>query len=104
MLDPQTIKFDKYNMWAKVWYIPTPSTLHITDYDGNIVAKYCLVHREGEWPMWIFQCIANVADVKNKAAIDSIVHAWETRVSDLVDTSIQSQLRAQHRRSAILDE
>ncbi|MFA5766948.1 MAG: hypothetical protein WC919_03430 [Candidatus Paceibacterota bacterium] len=100
MLDPQTIKFDKYNVWAKVWYIPTSSELYITDYDGNVVAKYYHIYRKGEWPMWIFKCIANVADVKHKAAIDSIVHAWETRVTDLVDTNIQSQ----RRRSAILDE
>jgi len=69
------------------------------DYDGNIIAEYCLVHRRGEWPMWIFQCIASVVDIKNKSAVDSIVRAWETRVLDLVDTSIQSQ-----RRSAIVDE
>ena len=69
------------------------------DYGGNMVAKYCFTYRGGEWPMWISECIANVADARHKPAIDSIVHAWEERVFDLVDTIIQSQ-----RRSAIWDE
>jgi hypothetical protein len=100
MLDPQTIKLDKYNVWRKVWYIPTLSELYITDYDGNIVAKYCHTYRKGEWPMWIFKCIANASAPEHRAAVDSIVRAWETLVVDLVDTNIQSQ----RRRSAILDE
>jgi hypothetical protein len=97
MLDEKSLKFDTYNVWCGVWYIPTQRELYILNNNGEIIAKFCIVKRTGEWPMWIVHQIANIIPIQTIS--DSIVKAWQSRTCDqLVDTSIEM-----HRRSAFLD-
>jgi hypothetical protein len=99
MLNEKSLRFDTYNVWCGVWFIPTHRELYILNNDGEIIAKFCVTDRTGEWPMWTIHQIANVVPVDKKAAFDSIVRIWQLRISDrLVDIGIKS-----HRRSAALD-
>lgn len=103
MLDPQSIALDKWNIWCRQWFIPTHRDLNFINNDGTLVAKLCVVERTGEWPMWVFECIANVLPIEKRAAFDAIVRAWEIRIADEMSAELSVEIELTHRRSALLD-
>jgi hypothetical protein len=99
ILDAKSLKFDTYNIWCGIWYIPTSRELYIVNNDSEIIAKFYIAERTGMWPMWMVRQIVNIIPEAKKAEVDSIIRAWALRVADqLVDTHIKSP-----KRSAILD-
>ena len=100
MLNPESIIFDKWNVWCGLWFIPSIYDLNFLDNDGTLVAKLFVIECPGEWPAWAFRYIANTLPICKKAAFDSIVRAWKIRIIDELSTDAELS----HRQNALMDD